>query len=240
MDQDTNSSPISPTTASRPSKRGKAVSTQLEFMRRLITQPKAIIGIVILVIFFLMAIFAPLIAPEDPSHFVGRPNQPPSNGHIFGTTGQGQDVFSQMVWGARVSLFIGFSVGALTTLLGLVMGMIAGYLPGVIDGVHKCVLANPRLAAPDHPGVLSSSRYCYHHPGPHFHRLGLGGTCFPLPGIKPSGEGFCLCIRHQRREYRLHYFCRDPSKHALIGRLIVLWGSNLCDRFGCRSCLPGF
>jgi peptide/nickel transport system permease protein len=158
MDQDTNSSPINPTNAPRPNRRGKAVSTQLEFLRRLVTQPKAIIGLVILVIFFLMAIFAPLIAPHDPSHFVGRPNQPPSSGHIFGTTGQGQDVFSQMVWGARVSLFIGFSVGALTTLLGLVMGMIAGYLPGVIDGVLN-MFTNVFLLIPGLPLLITLASY---------------------------------------------------------------------------------
>jgi len=158
MDQDSTSSPIKLTNAPRSTRRGKGVSTQLEFLRRLITQPKAIIGLIILAIFFLMAIFAPQIAPQDPTHYVGRPNQPPSSEHIFGTTGQGQDVFSQMVWGSRVSLFIGFSVGALTTLLGLVMGMIAGYLPGVIDGVLN-MFTNVFLLIPGLPLLITLASY---------------------------------------------------------------------------------
>ena len=120
---------------SRAASYGKPVSTQMDFLRRTVTQPKAVIGLVIMAIFILMAIFAPFIAPNDPSKYVGLPHQPPSAKYWLGTTGQGQDVFSQMVWGARISLLIGFSVGILSTVLGLVIGMISGYLPGVVDGV---------------------------------------------------------------------------------------------------------
>src|SRR5512143_955940 len=107
---------------------GKPVSTQMDFLRRTVSQPKAVIGLVIMAFFILMAVFAPLIAPYDPSKYVGPPHQPPSSQFWLGTTGQGQDVFSQMVWGARISLLIGFSVGILSTLVGLVIGMISGYL----------------------------------------------------------------------------------------------------------------
>ncbi|HVM70134.1 MAG TPA: hypothetical protein VMT91_00130, partial [Anaerolineales bacterium] len=120
---------------SQPIGHGKPVSTQMDFLRRMIGQPKAVIGLVIMAIFISMAIFAPLIAPNRPDAYVGLPNQPPSSAHWLGTTGQGQDVFTQLVWGSRISLLIGFSVGILSTLLGLVIGMIAGYLPGVVDGV---------------------------------------------------------------------------------------------------------
>src|SRR5512140_2579192 len=120
---------------SRQGSHGKPVSTQLEFLQRLFTQPKAIIGIVIMAIFILLAVFAPLIAPNDPLEFVDKPNRPPSAEHWLGTTGQGQDVFSQVVWGSRISLFIGFSVGFFSTLLGLIIGMLSGYMPGFIDGV---------------------------------------------------------------------------------------------------------
>jgi peptide/nickel transport system permease protein len=158
MDQDPEASPNLPIDNQLGTRRGKAMSTQGDFLRRLLTQPKAIIGLVILAIFLLMAIFAPFIAPQDPSRYVGHPNEAPSREHWFGTTGQGQDVFSQMVWGSRISLFIGFSVGALTTLLGLVIGMIAGYLPGVIDGVLN-MFTNVFLLIPGLPLLITLASY---------------------------------------------------------------------------------
>lgn len=94
---------------------------------------KATAGVIILAIFALVAIFAPVIAPGDPSDFVDRPNLPPSAEHPLGTSGQGQDVFTQTVWGARPTLTVGILVGVLTTLLGIVVGLSAGYLGGHAD-----------------------------------------------------------------------------------------------------------
>ena len=147
-----------PATPSKPNRRGKPVSTQLDFLQRVITQPKAIIGIVIMAIFILMAIFAPLIAPQDPHAYVDKPNRPPTAQHWLGTTGQGQDVFSQMVWGSRISLFIGFTVGFLSTLLGLIIGMISGYKPGVIDGVLN-MFTNVFLLIPGLPLLITLASF---------------------------------------------------------------------------------
>jgi peptide/nickel transport system permease protein len=124
----------------------------------LLSQPKAVFGIVILSIFILMAIFAPLIAPGDPNRFVARPNQPPSTTYWLGTTGQGQDVFHQLVWGARVSLFVGFMVGFWTTLIGLVMGMTAAYLGGIADGLIN-MFTNVFLILPAVPLLIILSSY---------------------------------------------------------------------------------
>src|SRR5512135_1916453 len=96
----------------------RARSTQLDFFVRLFSQGKAVLGITILAVFILLALFAPLITPGDPTRFVGRPNQPPSAAHWLGTTGQGQDVFAQVVVGSRISLLVGFTVGLLITVLG--------------------------------------------------------------------------------------------------------------------------
>jgi peptide/nickel transport system permease protein len=137
---------------------GKPVSTQMDFLRRMITQPKAVIGLVIMAIFILMALFAPLIAPNRPDKYVGLPNQPPSSAHWLGTTGQGQDVFTQLVWGSRISLLIGFSVGILSTLLGLVIGMISGYIPGVVDGVLN-MFTNVFLLIPGLPLLIALASF---------------------------------------------------------------------------------
>lgn len=136
----------------------KPISTQMEIFQRLVIQPKAIIGLVILAVFILLAVFAPLISPNDPSRFVDHPHQPPSREHWLGTTGQGQDVFAQVVWGSRISLFIGFSVGLLTTLLGLIIGMIAGYIPGVIDGLLN-MFTNVFLLIPGLPLLITLASF---------------------------------------------------------------------------------
>ena len=133
-------------------------STQLDFFVRLLTQPKAVVGLVILFIFVFMAIFAPYIAPGDPSRYVSRQNQPPSKEYWLGTTGQGQDVFHQIVWGARVSLGIGFTVGFLTTLIGLIIGMTAGYLHGLADGILN-MFTNVFLIIPGLPLLITLASF---------------------------------------------------------------------------------
>lgn len=138
--------------------RRKARSSQLNFWLGLFKQPKAITGLVILLVFLIMALFAPLIAPGDPSRFVARQNQPPSPEHWLGTTGQGQDVFKQMVWGSRISLGIGFSVGLLTTLIGLVIGMVAGYLHGIVDGILN-MFTNVFLIIPGLPLLITLASF---------------------------------------------------------------------------------
>lgn len=137
---------------------GKPVSTQLDFLKRFISQPKAVLGLVLLVIFILMALLAPLISPYNPNRYVDTPHLAPSSTHWLGTTGQGQDVFSQMVWGARISLFIGFSVGILSTLIGLVIGMIAGYIPGLVDGILN-LFTNVFLLIPGLPLLITLASF---------------------------------------------------------------------------------
>jgi len=151
--------PFEPENGKSPSlSHGKPVSTQLDFLRRMVTQPKAVIGLVIMSIFILMALFAPLIAPNDPNKYVGLPHQPPSIEHWLGTTGQGQDVFTQIVWGSRISLLIGFSVGIMSTILGLLIGMIAGYIPGVVDGVLN-MFTNVFLLIPGLPLLITLASF---------------------------------------------------------------------------------
>jgi peptide/nickel transport system permease protein len=138
---------------SAPARREKNYSAQAELFLRLLSQGKAVFGLSLLAIFVLMAILSPVIAPGDPTRFVGRQNQPPTSQHWLGTTGQGQDVFVQVVQGARVSLFIGFTVGLLITLLGLAIGMTAGYLGGLADGVLN-VFTNVFLIIPALPLLI--------------------------------------------------------------------------------------
>jgi peptide/nickel transport system permease protein len=136
----------------------KSGASQLEFIKRLLGEPKAVTGLLILSVFAIMAVFAPLIAPGDPGRLVTRQNQPPSREYWLGTTGQGQDVFKQVVWGARISLGIGFTVGFLTTLIGLIIGMTAGYLHGIVDGVMN-MFTNVFLIIPGLPLLITLASF---------------------------------------------------------------------------------
>ncbi len=118
-------------------------------MRELWKQPLTAIGIVLLVIFVLMALLAPWLAPSDPAaiHLASR-LQPPSPAHWFGTDELGRDILSRVIYGARISMIVATSVVGLALLLGLILGGVAGYYGGWIDTVLNVLLMNTFLALP--------------------------------------------------------------------------------------------
>jgi peptide/nickel transport system permease protein len=119
---------------------------------------KARVGLIILLLIVLMAIFAPVLAPYDPrdTSFMG--SLPPSSEHWLGTTQAGQDVFSQLVWGARTSLIVGVLGGGLATLISLVIGMTAGYMQGFIDDTLSFFI-NLAMVIPTLPLMISLAAY---------------------------------------------------------------------------------
>ena len=91
-------------------------------------------GFAIVVALFVISIFAPWIAPYDPGAIdLKQVLESPSAEHWFGTDQLGRDVLSRMIWGARVSLKVGFVATGLAILIGMVLGAIAGYYGGWID-----------------------------------------------------------------------------------------------------------
>jgi len=91
--------------------------------------PTAIIGAVILIIMVAIAIFAPWLGTIDPQAVSpSKRLRPPSPQFWFGTDMLGRDVYSRVVYGARVSLIVGLAVAALSTLLGLAIGLVTGYV----------------------------------------------------------------------------------------------------------------
>lgn len=114
--------------------------------------PLAAVGVVFVVFFIVCAVFAPWIAPRDPAQ-IDLPNRlsPPSAGHAFGTDELGRDILSRVVWGARISMFVGSSVVAGSLFLGLMIGSLAGYYGGGIDRFVNIVLMNAFLSF---PGIL--------------------------------------------------------------------------------------
>lgn len=112
-----------------PARRGVAA----RLIGAVLSNPKALCGAVLLLAFVVIAIFAPLIAPYDPSAQQFLPTSPPASDHLLGTTSYGQDIFSQLVWGTRQSLLIGIVAGMATTLISVVLGVTAAYLGGRAD-----------------------------------------------------------------------------------------------------------
>lgn len=107
---------------------------------RLIRNPGAIVGVVIVLAFVIAAIFAPLIATHDPVEqnllLIANGCCPgPSGDHLFGVDLLGRDLFSRIVYGARISLLVGIVSVAIGFSIGLVLGAIAGYVGGFVDSV---------------------------------------------------------------------------------------------------------
>jgi peptide/nickel transport system permease protein len=98
--------------------------------------PGAVFGAVILVLLVLVALFAPLLAPYDPLKVNMRQGLlPPNAEYLMGTDEMGRDVLSRLLFGARISLQIGFISLAIAGSAGIVLGVIAGYYGGWIDNV---------------------------------------------------------------------------------------------------------
>ena len=109
-----------------------------EAWRRVRRNPAAIVGFVLVTVFVVVALFAPLVAPYGPLEqgLEGRLNfASPSWSHPFGLDPLGRDLFSRVVYGARFSLLIGVVSVAVGLSIGLVIGAVAGYLGGWIDSI---------------------------------------------------------------------------------------------------------
>jgi peptide/nickel transport system permease protein len=108
--------------------------------QRLRRNPGAIVGFALVLLFVVTAIFAPVIAPDEPRgrdlSLIREGCCPgPSGEHLFGVDELGRDVFSRVVYGARYSLLIGVVAVAVGLSFGLLLGSIAGYLGGLVDSV---------------------------------------------------------------------------------------------------------
>lgn len=114
------------------------------FMNRL-----AIFGFVVFTALVLTAIFAPVIAKQDyEATNTGIRLQPPSSEHLFGTDSGGRDIFSRIVYGARVSLLVGLIVVFVSALVGTILGALSGFYGGWIDRFISGYVFNVFLAFP--------------------------------------------------------------------------------------------
>lgn len=106
------------------------------FWKRFRKNGLALNGAFIVILLFIVALFAPFISPHDPGQIdIKRVLQEPTAEHIFGTDSLGRDVFSRMVWGSRISLLVGFVAMGIATLIGIFLGALAGYYGRWVDNL---------------------------------------------------------------------------------------------------------
>ncbi len=134
--------------------------TNLEVFQR---DRLALIGLMIFAVFFLIALFAPLIAPFDPLEVIEEDgiwlaNKKPGERFPLGTTNIGRDIFSQLVHGSRSALLVGFSAAAAVAVIGTVVGLLSGYYGGWIDTILMRV-ADVAFGIPFIPFVIVLSAF---------------------------------------------------------------------------------
>jgi peptide/nickel transport system permease protein len=120
--------------------------------------PKVVAGCIILGVFVILAVAGPYLAPYNPSAQTGADLASPSAAHWLGTTQTGQDVFSQLLAGARVTLLVGFTAGAIATVLAVLVGVTAGFAGGLADELLS-LLSNVFLVIPALPLVIVLAGY---------------------------------------------------------------------------------
>lgn len=112
----------------------KAQSRFQRITKQLLRNRRAVVGGIILLVIITMAIFAPYVATHDPvKQNIRNQLKPPSREHIFGTDQFGRDIFSRVVYGARLSLRVGFLSISFALVVGGLLGLVSGYFGGWMD-----------------------------------------------------------------------------------------------------------
>jgi len=114
----------------------KVLKSTLLFFKKLLLIPQGLIGFLILLVLGLIGLLAPAIAPYNPWR-LGEdiPYQPPSEKHILGTNDVGVDIFSELLFGARVSLMIGVLAGFFSVVIGTFIGLLGGFYGGIVSRI---------------------------------------------------------------------------------------------------------
>lgn len=114
----------------------KKKSKALELIKALAKNKMSLIGGIIIIIYLLLAILAPIIAPSDPYQInLLDKLKPPSMDHWMGTDDKGRDILSRILYGSQLSLAVGFVSVFIGALFGIVLGIVSGYFGGWIDTI---------------------------------------------------------------------------------------------------------
>jgi peptide/nickel transport system permease protein len=183
--------------------------------RRFLRRPMAVLGLIVVVVFAVTAIFAPLIAPYSASHTdFNALLAHPSGKHLLGTDELGRDIFSRIVYGSRASMQAGFFATLLAMAIAVPIGLAAGYYRGwvdpVISRVTDVLLAFPflilavGLAAILGPSLLNATI-----------ALGIGA----VPGLIRIARGEALSLREE--DYVRAAIANGGSDLTILGRHIL-------------------
>ena len=169
------------------------IGRRTRMRRRFLRRPMAVTGLVLAVLFTLMAILAPLIAPYGPGETdFAAPLAGPSADHLLGTDELGRDTLSRIIYGARASMQVGLLSTALAMLVGVPLGLISGYFRGwsdpVISRITDVLLAFPFI-------VLAVGLAAIFGPSLTNATIALGFAA--MPGIVRVTRGETLALREE-------------------------------------------
>jgi len=121
-----------------------------QLVRRTLRNPLSLAGLIIIGLLLVIAVIAPIVAPSNPLQTnLARRLEAPSGDHPFGTDQLGRDVFSRILYGARISLRIAILTGMIATVIGAPLGIVSGYFRGRVDDLlmrlTDMFMAFPRL-----------------------------------------------------------------------------------------------
>jgi len=127
-------------------------------MRAVVSNRKAMAGVLILLVFCFLAAFPGLIAHDNPQAEIYAPTLGPSSAHWLGTTAYGQDLFAQLIYSTRESLFLAVSAGLLATFLSVIVGVTSAYVGGLTDDVLS-LITDIFLVIPAFPLIVVIAAY---------------------------------------------------------------------------------
>jgi peptide/nickel transport system permease protein len=158
----------------------------------LLRNPKGRAGVVFFFGMVLLALLAPLIADQASATDFNllATRQAPSLHHLFGTTDQGSDVWSQVVWGARRSLLLGFAAGVMATVIATILGVFAAYTGGIVDELLNLV-TNVFFIIPLIPLLIDITAFL-HTRGMTVMILCIGGTLWAFEARILRGQALTL------------------------------------------------
>jgi peptide/nickel transport system permease protein len=148
---------LAPLTVHAPRKRGRQLVPG--WLSLLLANPKSRFGLGVVFFMIVVALIAPWISVDNPTDFnILATRQAPSWNHLFGTTDQGSDIFSQVVLGTRRSLILGAAAALIATVLAATLGILAAYAGGIVDEFVN-FLTNVFLVIPTIPLLVVISGY---------------------------------------------------------------------------------
>ena len=163
----------------------------MALLRAVVRHRLAGVGLGIIVTLCLIAIFAPVLAPYSPyEQDLYRVLAPPSTMHWLGTDNLGRDLFSRILYGARVSLFVGTVCSTVSAALGIVIGLVSGFKGGVVDAVIMR-MTDAFLCFPPLIFILAMSAAL----GPGLHNVMLSFAIFGWTGFARITRGQVLLVR---------------------------------------------